>query len=97
MARNPAEIVRLTSTVRSVEAAGGAVAAGISSTHAPLIVAAGVNFGLWALAVVPTWFVVRKVGFGGIYGDRSGFDEAAPEQNPEVLTKEEAPETARKK
>ena len=70
------------------------MAAGISSTHAPLIVAAGVNFGLWALAVGPTWFVVRKVGFGGIYGDRSGFDEAAPEQGPKVLSEEEAPETA---
>lgn len=36
MARDPAEIVRLTSTVRAVEAAGGAVASGISSTHAPV-------------------------------------------------------------
>lgn len=73
------------------------MAAGISSTHAPLIAAAGVNFGLWALAVVPTWFVVRKVGFGGIYGDRSGFDEAVPEHSPKAFTEEEAPETASKK
>jgi hypothetical protein len=36
MAKGPADIVRLTSTVRAVEAAGGAVAAGISSTHAPV-------------------------------------------------------------
>ena len=36
MARDPGEIVRLTSTVRAMEAAGGAVAAGISSTHAPV-------------------------------------------------------------
>jgi hypothetical protein len=36
MARDPAEIVRLTSTVRAVEAAGGAVASGISSTKAPV-------------------------------------------------------------
>ncbi|EOO00311.1 putative duf895 domain membrane protein [Phaeoacremonium minimum UCRPA7] len=62
MARDPAEIVRLTSTVRAVEAAGGAVASGISSTKAPLIAALGVNFGLWGLAVVPTYFVVRTIG-----------------------------------
>lgn len=36
MAQSPAEIVRITSTVRAVEAAGGAVASGISSTHAPV-------------------------------------------------------------
>ncbi|KAL4960104.1 major facilitator superfamily domain-containing protein [Aspergillus stella-maris] len=62
VARGPAEIVRLTSTVRAVEAAGGAVASGLSSTSAPLIAALGVNFGLWGLAVVPTYFVARKVG-----------------------------------
>ncbi|CRG83304.1 Anoctamin-3 [Talaromyces islandicus] len=62
MAKGPAEIVRLTSTVRAVEAAGGAVAAGISSTHAPLIAALGVNFGLWGLAVIPTYFVARTIG-----------------------------------
>ncbi|KAL4925264.1 uncharacterized protein BDV17DRAFT_294661 [Aspergillus undulatus] len=58
----PAETIRLTSTVRAVEAAGGAVASGLSSTSAPLIAALGVNFGLWGLAVVPTYFVARKVG-----------------------------------
>ncbi|KAG5657312.1 hypothetical protein KAF25_005876 [Fusarium avenaceum] len=62
MAQSPAEIVRITSTVRAVEAAGGAVASGISSTHAPLIAASSVNFGLWGLAVIPTYFVARKVG-----------------------------------
>ncbi|KAL4907090.1 hypothetical protein BDW74DRAFT_176691 [Aspergillus multicolor] len=62
VARDPADVIRLTSTVRAVEAAGGAVASGLSSTSAPLIAALGVNFGLWGLAVVPTYFVVRKVG-----------------------------------
>ncbi|KAF4464221.1 duf895 domain membrane protein [Fusarium albosuccineum] len=65
MARTPAEIVRLTSTVRAVEAAGGAVASGISSTHAPLIAALGVNFGLWGLAVTPTYFAARTIGLNG--------------------------------
>ncbi|KAL4952081.1 hypothetical protein BDW69DRAFT_185754 [Aspergillus filifer] len=53
--RGPAEIVRLTSTVR-------AVSSGLISTSALLISALGVNFGLWGLAVVPTYFVARKVG-----------------------------------
>ncbi|KAK1498930.1 hypothetical protein CCUS01_02550 [Colletotrichum cuscutae] len=61
MARDNAEIIRFTSTVRAVEAAGGAVASGISSTHAPLIAAASVNFGLWGLALIPTYFAVRSI------------------------------------
>ncbi|KXH62307.1 hypothetical protein CSAL01_09793 [Colletotrichum salicis] len=61
MARDNAEIIRFISTVRAVEAAGGAVASGISSTHAPLIAAASVNFGLWGLALIPTYFAVRAI------------------------------------
>ncbi|KAF3799700.1 UNC93-like protein [Colletotrichum gloeosporioides] len=61
MARGPAEVIRFTSTVRAVEAAGGAVASGISSTHAPLLAAVGVNFGLWGLALIPTYIVVRSL------------------------------------
>ncbi|TQN66385.1 UNC93-like protein, partial [Colletotrichum shisoi] len=57
MARDTAEIIRFTSTVRAVEAAGGAVASGISSTHAPLLAAVGVNFGLWGLALIPTYLI----------------------------------------
>ncbi|OBR09791.1 Duf895 domain membrane protein [Colletotrichum higginsianum IMI 349063] len=62
MARDTAEIIRFTSTVRAVEAAGGAVASGISSTHAPLLAAVGVNFGLWGLALIPTYLIVRTIG-----------------------------------
>ncbi|KAK6215664.1 DUF895 domain membrane protein [Colletotrichum tabaci] len=62
MARDTAEIIRFTSTVCAVEAAGGAVASGISSTHAPLLAAVGVNFGLWGLALIPTYLIVRTIG-----------------------------------
>ncbi|KAJ5330182.1 hypothetical protein N7452_010572 [Penicillium brevicompactum] len=48
MARDPAEIVRLTST---------------------LIAAMGVNFGLWAIALIPTYLVTRKIGLV-----KEGFD-----------------------
>ncbi|KAH9219019.1 hypothetical protein DL95DRAFT_457849 [Leptodontidium sp. 2 PMI_412] len=61
MAKNPNEIVRYTSICRVVEAAGGAIASGISSTSAPLTVAMGINFALWGVASVPAWFVVRKL------------------------------------
>lgn len=27
--------------------------------------ALGVNFGLWAVAVIPTWFVVKRLGLEG--------------------------------
>ncbi|OLN81916.1 UNC93-like protein 6 [Colletotrichum chlorophyti] len=69
MARDTAEIIRFTSTVRAVEAAGGAVASGISSTHAPMgfdlflyPATVGVNFGLCGLALVPTYIAVRTIG-----------------------------------
>ncbi|KAF9019647.1 hypothetical protein BDZ89DRAFT_1139200 [Hymenopellis radicata] len=61
LAEAPEEVVRYTSIVRAVEAAGGAVASGISSTKAPLTVAVGVNFGIWAVAVIPAWLVVRRI------------------------------------
>ncbi|KAL4873981.1 hypothetical protein BDV12DRAFT_205394 [Aspergillus spectabilis] len=64
VARGPAEIIRLTSTVRAVEAAGGD---GRLWHQLHLIAALGVNFGLWGLAVVPTYFVARKIGL-----DRQG-------------------------
>ncbi|KAF8912269.1 hypothetical protein CPB85DRAFT_1434539 [Mucidula mucida] len=61
LAEAPEEVVRYTSIVRAVEAAGGAVASGISSTKAPLTVAVGVNFVVWAVAVIPAWLVVRRI------------------------------------
>ncbi|TVY91998.1 UNC93-like protein [Lachnellula willkommii] len=62
MAKEPRELVRYTSIVRGVEAAGGAIASGISSTKAPLTAALGINFGLWAVCLIPAWIVIRKLG-----------------------------------
>ncbi|TVY81455.1 UNC93-like protein [Lachnellula suecica] len=62
MAKSPGEIVRYTSIARAAEAAGQCVSSGISSTSAPLISALGVNFGLWGIALIPAYFVVRQVG-----------------------------------
>lgn len=58
----PAEVVRFTAIVRGVEALGGVPASIIGSTHVSLVVPMAVNFGLWALAVIPTYLVVRHIG-----------------------------------
>ncbi|KAK6215884.1 hypothetical protein LQW54_004064 [Pestalotiopsis sp. IQ-011] len=62
LAREPRETVRYMSLARGAEAAGQCISSGISSTSAPLISALGVNFALWGLAVIPAWFVVRRIG-----------------------------------
>jgi hypothetical protein len=72
------ETVRWSALIRGVEAAGGAVAgrspdfslttviliflAGISSTHASLVIAMAVNFALWGVGVILAWPVIRKLG-----------------------------------
>ncbi|CDK26271.1 unnamed protein product [Kuraishia capsulata CBS 1993] len=62
MSKRESDHVRHTSILRGIEAAGGAVASGISSTTAPLIASLGINFGLWALCIPFAWFVVRDIG-----------------------------------
>ncbi|KAI0892711.1 MFS general substrate transporter [Annulohypoxylon nitens] len=62
LAREPKEIVRYMSVARAAEAAGQCISSGISSTSAPLISALGVSFGLWGIALIPTYLVVRQVG-----------------------------------
>ncbi|KAF2500056.1 MFS general substrate transporter [Lophium mytilinum] len=74
MAKEHREIVRYTSVVRAVEAAGQCVASGISSTKTPLIRETGVNFALWGLAVIPTYLVVKNIGVT-LYGADGEKDE----------------------
>ncbi|KAI1455959.1 MFS general substrate transporter [Annulohypoxylon moriforme] len=62
LAREPKETVRYMSVARAAEAAGQCISSGISSTSAPLISALGVSFALWAIALIPTYLVVRQVG-----------------------------------
>lgn len=62
LAKKPVEIVRYAAVARGVEAGGQCIASGISSTQTPLLVSAGIILALWAFALVPAWFVVRKVG-----------------------------------
>lgn len=62
LARTAADVPRLTSILRAMESAGQCVASGISSTTTPLITQVGISFGLWGLAVIPGYLVVRQIG-----------------------------------
>ncbi|KAF8866242.1 DUF895 domain membrane protein [Acephala macrosclerotiorum] len=85
LAETSEEITRYASILPAVESAGGAVASGISSTKAPLIVALGVNFALWVVGVIPAWFAVKDLGLDGkkrdahaviVEGDKKSGEEA---------------------
>ncbi|KDN52779.1 hypothetical protein K437DRAFT_148006 [Tilletiaria anomala UBC 951] len=59
---DPEDIIRLTAIIRGVESAGQAVSYGINSTSLRLDAVAGINMGLWVIAIIPAWLVVRKLG-----------------------------------
>lgn len=59
---DPEDVIRLTSIIRGVESAGQAVSYGINSTPLRLDAIAGINLAQLLIAVIPAWFVVRKLG-----------------------------------
>ncbi|GAA5872244.1 hypothetical protein JCM1840_004107 [Sporobolomyces johnsonii] len=63
LAREPTEVIRLSSFLRALESAGSACAFGVSaSEHVPKTVPVGINFGLWAVSAITAWGTVRGVG-----------------------------------
>ncbi|KAJ5243211.1 uncharacterized protein N7469_001538 [Penicillium citrinum] len=57
------EIVRITGLLRGTESAAQAVSYGLSSVS--IMAAVGnpyLNFGLWGIAIIPSWFIVKEVG-----------------------------------
>lgn len=69
LARDEGEVVRIAGLLRAVESASQAVSYGLNSI--PIFAAVGgvyLNTGLWALALVPGWLVVRQI--GTTLGDR---------------------------
>lgn len=63
LAQNEAEVVRYAAILRGTESAWQAVSYGLESVA--IIGRVGgiyINFGLWAVAVVPAWLVVRHFG-----------------------------------
>lgn len=63
LAKDPADVIRYAALLRGTESAWQAVSYGLSSI--PIIAQVGgvyINFGLWAVAIIPTWLVVRHFG-----------------------------------
>lgn len=62
-AREPSELIQLSSLLRGLESAGSACAFGISaSKQLPKTVPLGINFGLYGLALFTAWFTVKEIG-----------------------------------
>lgn len=63
MAKNDAEVVRYAGLLRGTESAVQAVSYGVDSiTVIGEVGSVYINFGLWAIAVIPAWFVVKEIG-----------------------------------
>ncbi|CAI7605985.1 hypothetical protein N7533_012385 [Penicillium manginii] len=63
------EIIRIAGLLRGTESAAQAVSYGLSSIS--IMAAVGnpyLNFGLWGIAIVPSWFVVKQIGHA--FGDK---------------------------
>jgi hypothetical protein len=63
LAGTDAEVVRIAGLLRGTESAVQAVSYGLNSL--PIIADVGgvyLNFGLWGLALIPGWLVVRQIG-----------------------------------
>ncbi|PWY97820.1 hypothetical protein BCV70DRAFT_228386 [Testicularia cyperi] len=59
---DPNEMVRYAAVIRGVESAGQCVSYGVNSTSFRLDAVAGLNFGQFALSIIPAWLVIRKIG-----------------------------------
>ncbi|KAK1218813.1 hypothetical protein PQX77_018490 [Marasmius sp. AFHP31] len=69
LADSEEEVIRIAGLLRGTESAAQAVSYGLSSIHTFAEVGGiYLNFGLWALAVIPGWLVVRQIGTS--LGDR---------------------------
>ena len=64
MVEHPRDIIRIAALLRGTESAAQAVSYGINSTSLVMTAASAINFGLWGLALVPGWLVVRTIGVG---------------------------------
>ncbi|BGP03610.1 Major Facilitator Superfamily protein [Rhodotorula toruloides] len=63
LARNPKELIRLSSILRGAESAGSACGYGVSARKVlPMTVPLGIDFGLWGVAFAAAMFTVKDVG-----------------------------------
>ncbi|KAI0629445.1 major facilitator superfamily domain-containing protein [Trametes polyzona] len=79
LARSPEEVVRLAGLLRGTESAAQAVSYGLGSvTSFAVVGGSAVNFGLWGVAIIPAWLVVKEI--GGKLGDRREERERAVQE-----------------
>lgn len=63
LAETKEEVVRIAGLLRATESASQAVSYGLSSLPAfAHLYSAVVNLGMWGIAIVPGWMIVRQVG-----------------------------------
>ncbi|KAL5334152.1 major facilitator superfamily domain-containing protein [Aspergillus crustosus] len=63
LAKDESEIVRIAGLLRGMESASQAVSYGLSSVSIMASVGSVyMNFGLWAIALLPAWLVVKEIG-----------------------------------
>ncbi|CAG8122002.1 unnamed protein product [Penicillium salamii] len=76
LAEDQEEVVRIAGLLRGTESAAQCVSYGLSSVN--IMAAVGsiyLNFGLWAIAILPAWLVVKQI--GGAFGDKKIEREAS--------------------
>lgn len=74
LAKNDAEVIRYAGILRGTESAAQAVSYGlVSLTTMGQFGAVYVNFALWAVSIVPAWFVIKEFGvrMGRVRDERS--------------------------
>lgn len=84
MAKDEADVVRLAALLRGTESAWQAVSYGTESIK--VIAHFGgvyLNFGLWGVAIVPAWLVLRRFGVTKGFNTEAGL-EASPEEQSET-------------
>lgn len=63
LVEEPADIIRIGGLLRATESAAQAVSYGLNAIESfGLVGASALNFGLWAVAVIPAWFTIREIG-----------------------------------
>ena len=79
---SPQETIRLAALIRATESGWQALSYGLASL--PIFASIGgvyLNFGLWALAIIPAWQVVSSIGLS------KDTDTNDSEKSPEIVTK----------
>jgi hypothetical protein len=81
ISKSPQETIRFAALLRGIESAWQALSYGLNAI--PVIASVGstyANFGLWAVALLPAWLVVRTIGVKR-YNDKSEYGVVERSEN----------------